>query len=88
MGQQDVLKYLEYHREKGEGWLTAKQIEKGLRELGLSNGAIVGLHSDLLRLSAFNIIEMRSVGLWDNHKEFRAHKSNMPMGAKAINRQK
>jgi len=74
MGQQEVLEWLREQRKSGDNWFTTKEIKEAMREKGLSNGCIIKVYDNLYKLTSFDIIECRGVGLWDHHKEFRAYK--------------
>ena len=71
MGQQDVLLALVDLRKINDDWFSSKQIiEFMLSNKSLDNKG-KNVYDDLLRLAAFNLIEVRGVGMWNHHKEFR-----------------
>lgn len=74
MGQNEVAAFLEERRKKSNDWLTVPQIKEGLRNKGLSNGSIQGVHNDLYKLSVHNLIECKGQGMWKHQKLFRAKK--------------
>lgn len=73
MSQIEVLNILRNLRAKGDEWYTAKQIQQHLKDSGkgLNTSA---LYNDLFKLSLFNMVEVRGVGYWNHHKEFRGLK--------------
>jgi len=73
MGQSDVLELLQELRKKNNKWYILRDIKRLMYDKGYSNGVVRGVSSDLLRLSIFNLIKIRGVGVWDHHKEFQAY---------------
>ena len=71
MGQYDVQEYLDNKRAYTDKYFTVREIEKGLQELGFSNGVIKGVNHDLHRLALFNSVEYIGQGLWKHRKLFR-----------------
>lgn len=72
MGQHDVFKWLVNERIKGNHkYKTIKEVQKGLKDQGATNGTIKGVGSDLWKLTACNFLEFRGKGLWDHKKLFR-----------------
>lgn len=76
MGQKEVLDFLNEQRELNDNWFKVADIRIALEKKGYSNGCIKGLFNSLYKLASFNIIEVRGIGLWKHHKEFRAYKSD------------
>ena len=76
MGQQEARQFLEKERESHDNWFRIGEIRNALIHRGVSNGGIKGLASDLYKLATFNVIQVKGVGLWKHHKEFRAYKND------------
>lgn len=74
MGQREVLAYLENKRAINNKWYMVKEVQKGLKEKGLGNGAIKGVSSDLYKLSFYGLIEWKGKGIWSHQKLFRGKK--------------
>lgn len=74
MSQQDVSDWLEDKRKHGAKWYSVKDIKEGLRKQGKSSGVLHGVHNDVFKLSAFNLIEFKGRGMWKHEKLFRARK--------------
>ncbi len=74
MGQTEVLAWLKNKRAYTDEYFTAKQIVKGLQEQGVSNGSIKNIHNNLLKLTVYQYIDCKGVGLWQHYKTFRAKK--------------
>lgn len=72
MGQLDVLQWLINRRVKGDHkFHTIKEIQKGLADKGLSNGAIKGVGVDLYRLNSTGYVDYKGRGIWKHRKYFR-----------------
>jgi hypothetical protein len=74
MGQQEVLEFLKEERLKSDNWFKVKDIKQGLIAKGHTKNYVRGVPSDLLRLACFNQIQVRGIGAWRHHKEFRGYK--------------
>lgn len=74
MGQQEVLNLLKEYRKQSDNWFTIRQIKNGLIEGGSSKNYTNGVPGDLLKLASFNFVQVRGIGAWRHHKEFRAYK--------------
>lgn len=73
MGQTEVHDLLKKLRKESNKWHTLKEIKEEMINEGYSEGYVRGVSSDLLRLTMFNFIKMRGVGVWKHHKEFQAY---------------
>lgn len=72
MGQIDVLLWLVNERKIGQDkHYSIKEIQRGLRERGLTNGQLQGVGADLYRLCASGYVEFKGQGLWRHKKLFR-----------------
>ena len=74
MGQSDVMMWLENQRVKGEEFYTITQIQKGIQDMGLGNGAVKNVGGNCYQLCCFGILEVKGVGLWNHKKLFRLNK--------------
>ena len=74
MGQQEVLQLLKEYRKTSANWFTIRQIKDGLISKGYSKNYVNGVPNDLLKLASFSQIQVRGVGVWSHHKEFRGYK--------------
>lgn len=75
MSQHEVYKFLKQHRALSDEWLEAKQIKDLLIKKGITNSSIKNVSNNLYKLSAYNLIQFKGVGLWDHKKLFRAYKN-------------
>lgn len=75
MSQSEVHDFLIEQRKKTDKWFTIKEVKNELKLKGFSNGQIQGVTDDLFKLSVFNLIQWKGVGVWRHHKEFRAFKN-------------
>lgn len=73
MGQQEVHEVMLELRRKSNKWHTVKEIKDVMLEKGYSINYLRGVSDDLYRLSTFNFIKVRGVGMWTHHKEFQAY---------------
>jgi len=74
MGQAEVLCFLSNQRIKGiHKYFTVQEIERGLKDMGCSNGQLKKVGENCLKLNAFNILEYKGemVGCWKHRKFFR-----------------
>lgn len=80
MGQWDVYEWLKCKYECGiYTWFTPKDVEQGLREQGFTNGYLINIRTDLIKLSVANCIEYKDLdktGLSNYKKVFRYKKAN------------
>jgi len=53
---------------------TVKDIKEELEKKGLSNGSVKKTYNHLLKLSMFNMVDMKGQGLIHHIKLFRLHK--------------
>lgn len=74
MGQMEVLELLKELRHTNDNWHTSTQIKNELLIKGYSKNYINGVSDDLMHLATFNLIQIRGVGAWEHHKEFRGYK--------------
>ena len=71
MTQLEVIDALKDLRRINDKWYTSTQIIEFMKDNKRLNGSGKTIYDDLLRLSMFGLIEIRGVGLWNHHKEFR-----------------
>lgn len=71
MGQPEILKALNNLRAKNDNWHTAKGLKQYMIDNKMLRDNGSGMSQDLLRLALFKLIEIKGVGLWNHHKEFR-----------------
>lgn len=75
MGQWDVYEWLKYQYEMGKRcWFTPKEIEKGLKDKGFTQGYLVMIRTDLIKLATANCIDYKDLdktGLSNYNKVFR-----------------
>ena len=76
MGQKEVLDLLNELRKTRE-WYTSAQIKKKLLDKGYTETYVNGVYGDLMRLSVFDIIQCKGIGIWNHHKVFRAYKQTL-----------
>ena len=76
MGQTEVLIFLKEQRKISDNYFTVRQIKDGLVTKGFTKNYVNGVASDVYRLACFNQIQVRGIGAWRHHKEFRAYKKN------------
>jgi hypothetical protein len=71
MGQEIVLNALDCLRKINDKWHTSREVITYIKTnyKGINN--IKGIYTDLLKLAEFRLIEIRGVGMWEHHKEFR-----------------
>lgn len=80
MGEAEVVTWLTNQRAKGiHEFFTVQQIEKGLKDMGCTNGQLKKVGHNCLRLNLFGILEYRGkmVGTFKHRKYFRIKKSSM-----------
>lgn len=72
MGQLEVIKFLELQRDKGiTKHFTIQEIQKGIKEMGATDGQLKGVGNNCYKLSCCNIVAVRGQGLWNHRKLFR-----------------
>jgi len=74
MGQAEVLRYLKEQRKLSDKWFSAKEIRGGLRSNGRSESSLTSIYDNLYKLTVYNIIQAKGIGLWKHTKLFRAFK--------------
>lgn len=74
MGQRDVYDWLKKRREEGDQWYSKKEIEKALKDEGMSNGSLIGLSDDLFRIAQTKLVQMKGEGVREYKVVFRAYK--------------
>lgn len=75
MGQTDCLEWLKTeYKINADKWFSVKDVQKGLKEKGLTNGSIVKVHKDMVNLWRWGFVEMISASIYDQHKKFRYKK--------------
>lgn len=72
MGQMEILKFLELQRiKKIDKYFTIKEIQKGLKDSGCTNGQLEKVGNCCYKLSIFGFLDVRGKGVWDHKKLFR-----------------
>lgn len=80
MSQSDVFDWLKHKRSCGDlSYFLPKQIERGLRDQGLSNGALVNVRGDCFRLwqqgnGCLEMFDQDGKGMTNWMKSFRIKK--------------
>lgn len=74
MGQREVYDWLKKRREEGDQWYSKKEIEKALKDEGMSNGSLIGLSDDLFRIAQTKLVQMKGEGVREYKVVFRAYK--------------
>lgn len=80
MGEAEVITWLTNQRIKGDhGFFTVQQIERGLKEMGCTNGQLKKVGHNCLRLNLFGIVEYRGImiGTFKHRKVFRVKRDCM-----------
>ena len=79
MGQWDVYEWLKNQFESGNlKWFTPREVEKGLKDAGFSEGYLKFIRTDLIKLAVSKIIEYKDLdktGLSNYKKVFRFKKN-------------
>jgi hypothetical protein len=73
ISQQEICDWLAEKRKESARWFTVQEIKEGISLNNLTSKQ-KGLTDDLLRLSQFDLIECKGIGLWNHYKVFRACK--------------
>lgn len=74
MGQAEVITWLNNQRIKGiHKYFSVREIERGLREMGCSNGQLKKVGENCLKLNMFGILEYKGImlGCFKHRKLFR-----------------
>ena len=72
IGQTEVYKCLQELRKINKRWHTTQEVKNYLIGKGYSAGIINNVRINLLQLAAFNMIEMKGIGLIKHFKVYRA----------------
>lgn len=75
MGQGDVLEFLKEKRNnKNNNWFSLSEIKENLKQSGVSDKVLSKVHSWTYKLCAFDLLEVKGVGIWNHKKLFRYKK--------------
>jgi hypothetical protein len=78
MSQAQILEELQYLRTITNEWFSSGMLRPILLAKGYSASYLkVNLYDDLLKLSAFNAIQAKGIGLVKHMKVFRAYKKRV-----------
>lgn len=75
MAQKEILDFLGEKRAETDNWFTIQDIREGLKNKGCCNSCIKKIYNSLYKLAAFNLIQVRGVGVWRHYKVFRGYKN-------------
>lgn len=59
-------------KEFPHAWFRVKDVQEGLRSLGLGEGSVRNAPGQLLKLTQCGDVRIRGVGFWKHYKEFKA----------------
>lgn len=72
MGEQEILGWLEEQRKSTNQFFTAREIKIALEQKYNCKSSLERyIYDKLLKLTQYNLIECRGVGVWHHQKRFR-----------------
>jgi hypothetical protein len=74
MAQRDVYDWLKNKRGFSDEYFSIRQVQDGLRELGLSSGVVKGVWEDLISLELADFVEIKMSDLHSWKRLFRLRK--------------